>query len=149
MISDVIKSTFNVKGRVSKVHWFIDVSNTILPRYSLIQQQVPPPEAIEVLRWLSNREDMVITIWTLLNGKSYHRLKHNFKYKYGIHFDNYNGGRDSYQFSSKPFFDVLIDDKAGFDINNDWKVIKDTLIELGEWDKIPPKKLKNNLTYEL
>ena len=134
MISDVIKSTFKVNGRVSKVHWFIDVSNTILPRYSLTKDQSPPKEAIEVLRWLSNRDDMVITIWTLLNGKSYHRLKNNFKYKYGINFDNYNGGRDSYHCSSKPIFDILLDDRAGFDIDSDWKVIKDTLIELGEWN---------------
>jgi hypothetical protein len=42
---------------------------------------------------------------------------------------------DLCDFTNKLYFDILLEDKAGFDGMHDWQKIKDTLIELGEWEK--------------
>jgi hypothetical protein len=38
-------------------------------------------------------------------------------------------------FRDKFYFDVMLEDKAGFNGDSDWTGIKGTLMELGEWDK--------------
>jgi len=38
-------------------------------------------------------------------------------------------------FDKKPYFNILLDDRAGFEPETDWQAIKDELIAIGEWDK--------------
>jgi hypothetical protein len=57
---------------------------------------------------------------------------------HGIHVDHYNCNPDEKNtpyadFSLKPYFNILIDDKAGFDPNTDWDGIRKTLIRIGLW----------------
>jgi hypothetical protein len=141
MISDAIKSAFKkCKERGwDKMYWMIDVHDTILKgEYSSNQSYNPPPDAIEVLKWLSDRDDMVIIIWTSSYAKDYDRLKDWFWNTHGIYFDYHNenpecGNTEYAEFTTKPYFNILVEDRAGFCYIRDWKVIKDTLIELGEW----------------
>ena len=140
MISDAIKSAFKKRKerKWDKMYWCIDVHDTILKgEYSSNQTYNPSPDAIEILEWLTKREDMVIIIWTSSYGPDYDNLHSWFLDNTNIKFNYFNhnpecGDTDYAQFNEKFYFKILLDDKAGF-VESDWKVIKETLIELGEW----------------
>ena len=59
---------------------------------------------------------------------------------YGIEFDYINENPECKDtalcsFAQKFFFDILLEDKAGFVGETDWIEIQDALIRMGEWDK--------------
>jgi hypothetical protein len=140
MIRDAIISAFRKKKERNwtKMYWAIDVHDTIFQgEYASNQKYDPSPEAIEVLKWLSDRNDMMIIIWTSSYSADYDRLRKWFSETHGVNFDFLNEnpecGNTLYaKFDKKFYFNVLLDDKSGF-CEADWKAIKETLIEIGEW----------------
>ena len=60
-------------------------------------------------------------------------------YKYcGINFTYINDnpeyiGNDYADFSKKFYYNILLDDKAGFEGETDWLLVKNELIRVGEW----------------
>jgi len=141
MISRAIKSAFEKKKARGwkKMYISIDVHDTIFSgKYSSDQSYDPSDDAISVLKWMSNRDDVVIIIWTSSYAKDYQKLKNWFWDTHQIKFDYHNENPECEnseyaEFTSKFYTNLIIDDKAGFDITVDWKEIKDTLIEIGEW----------------
>ena len=77
----------------------------------------------EVLKLLSNREDICLILWScsvLENNKKYQ----DFFKKDGIIFDYINENpipaTEYADFKTKLYFSVILDDKAGFDPEEDW-----------------------------
>jgi hypothetical protein len=113
-----------------KTYWAFDIHGTILkPNYKRDEiSREFYPHAIEVLQLLGKRTDIVKILYTC----SYpHEIEQYLEYfaKHGIHFDHINknpevadGGYGYY--NDKFYFNVLMDDKAGFDGETDWIEIK-------------------------
>lgn len=43
------------------------------------------------------------------------------------------GNTDYADFTTKPYFNILLDDKAGMEMNSDWSLVKSELQRIGEW----------------
>lgn len=136
-----IKKAFQLKKERGwdTLYVAIDVHETILEgKYESNQSYNPSKECIEVLQWMSNRPDIRIIIWTSSYAKDYKRLKEWFFENYNITFDYHNenpecGNTEYAEFTTKFYFNLLIDDKAGWDMNVDWTNLKLELINIGEW----------------
>jgi hypothetical protein len=113
-----------------KTYWAFDIHGTILkPNYKRDEiSREFYPHAIEVMQLLSKRTDIVKILYTC----SYpHEIEEYLEYfaEHDIHFDHINrnpeitdGGYGYYK--DKFYFNVLMDDKAGFDGETDWIEIK-------------------------
>lgn len=121
------------------LYWMMDIHDTILKgKYSNDQDLTPSEEAIEVLQWISDREDQKIIIWTSSYAEHFGKLRQCFADKYSIILDYHNenpecGNTEYADFTNKPYFNIGLDDKFGFCSETDWKLIKDELIRIGEW----------------
>lgn len=120
----------------------IDVHGVIIPNsYQLHvnRQEFISPNCEEVLQWFSTRKDIKIILWTSSFSIETAHLIEWLAVK-GINIDYVNRNPECVNtkyadFTHKPYFNILIDDKAGFEPETDWRAIKTTLIEIGEWDK--------------
>lgn len=131
MITRAIKNCLTLakeKGW-SKTYWAFDIHGTILKptfKQGVISTEFYP-YAKEAMQLLSRREDIVKILYTC----SYpHEINAYLKYfrVHDIFFDSVNknpdvadGGYGYYQ--DKFYFNVLMDDKAGFDGETDWAEI--------------------------
>jgi len=94
---------------------------------------------IEVLRWFSSRKDIRIILWTSSYTKEITKII-EWLDKYNIEIDYVNFNPECINtayadFRDKPYFNILIDDKSGFEPDKDWGELKMQLIGLGEWDR--------------
>lgn len=117
-----------------KTYWAIDIHGTLLkPNFKKNEISLEfYPYAVEVMQILARRKDIVKIMYTC----SYpHEIKQYVEHfaQHGIYFDYINsnpeivdGGYGYYK--DKFYFNVLMDDKAGFDGEKDWKKIM-TLLE--------------------
>lgn len=76
------------------------------------------PSAVEALRELSGFPEVYLVLWTCCYEADYARYLERFEAE-GVHFRGVNstpvGNTKTGCFDKKPYFSVLIDDKAGFD----------------------------------
>ena len=101
------------------------------------------PDAIEVIKWFNNRSDFQVILWT----SSYEFEITAFlieAHKKGIKFDFVNSNpleQNSKKgcFTRKFYFNILLEDRAGFVGETDWTLIKNELIRLGEWNRLSTK----------
>jgi hypothetical protein len=147
MISDAVRNSFMKKLKRGwnpwhRMYWAIDLHDAIIPgTYTLNNEgKYPFPYAVEVLQWLTNRKDMAIILFTSGHFDPTLNIMKWLSKEHGISFDFVNENpecpdNDLCCFEGKFYMDVLLDDKAGFIGETDWLVIKNTLIEIGEWDK--------------
>lgn len=123
------------------LYWLIDLHDTVFPgKYASDQDYEVYAGALEVLKWISDREDQKIVIWTSSYAAHYHEVKEFFEKEHIITLDYHNdnpecGNTDYADFTTKPYFNILLDDKAGFVGDTDWFLIKQELTRIGEWDK--------------
>ena len=117
----------------NKTYWAFDIHGTILkPNYQ--RNEISKefyPFAQEVMRLLGKRDDIVKILYTCSYPNEIEQYIDYFA-AHGIHFDYINtnpevanGGYGYYQ--DKFYFNVLMDDKAGFDGEQDWKSILEIL----------------------
>ena len=153
MITKAIKTAFNNKKNRNwdKLYWCIDLHDTIITgTYNKNNNGSKiAPNAIEVLSYLTGQEDHVLILWTSSYigpvGEILKRLKQN-----GVEFNYVNENpecpnTDICDFTSKFYFNILIDDKSGFDLNTDWGLIKKELIDIKVQNKeISTKKLDDS-----
>lgn len=146
-IEKAIERAFEKKLRTGwnkwpKMFWAIDLHDVMIPgTYTRNNDgRMLYPNALEVLQWLTNRKDMAIILFTSSHIDAINDIIAWFEPQ-GIKFDFVNENplctnHHLCDFSKKFYFDLMLEDKAGFDGMEDWLVIKQTLMRLGEWDKI-------------
>ena len=139
-----IKNVFTVlkpKRGWKTIYWMVDVHGVIIPGSWARSNdlQFVTWDCLGPLMWISGREDQRLILWT---SSYYEELKKlgDWLFTFGIKVDyvNKNPEEENTQyanFSFKPYFNILIDDKAGFVPETDWKLVKQTLIDIGEWNK--------------
>lgn len=124
-----------------EIYFCIDLHGTIIPSGKDSDDKMDKLEfyegAKEVLQWLTHRTDIKLILWT---STPIERLAHVWDWllKNDISFDFFNQNPDALDtprsdFSRKFYFNVLLDDRAGFSPELDWHRIKQTLIDIGEW----------------
>lgn len=138
-----IRKTFEMKKVKGwpEVYFCIDLHGTIIPSgkdtNDTTDEKALYPYAQEVLQYLSSRKDIILVLWTSTPQPRINQAWGWFD-KMGIHFSYVNENPHASNtprscFDQKFYFNVLIDDRAGFEPETDWKAIKDELIEIGEW----------------
>jgi len=111
-----------------KLYWCIDLHNTIVPssKDGIYTVKDVYPFAIDALRVLSDRDDMCIILFTSTADTNLSSILNVFKAE-RIKIDYINENPECLSnghsdFSSKFYYDILIDDKAGFYVQ-DWLAI--------------------------
>ena len=94
--------------------------------------------AIEVLRWFSDRSDIKLILWTSSHQEEIQDLFTTL-WGHGIEIDFVNKNpleKNSKLacFDKKFYFNIILDDKAGFEPEIDWITIKSELQRIGEWN---------------
>ena len=119
----------------------VDVHGTIIPGSWHIKNNFEfiSKDCKEVLQWMSIRKDFRIIIWTSSKDDEIIDII-QWLAAQGILIDYHNGNPEVRNgelacYDHKPYFNILIDDKAGFEPEKDWAEIKNELIDLGEWYK--------------
>jgi hypothetical protein len=120
-------------------YWAFDLHSTIIkPNYEA--GNIPTeiyPFALECLKAISDSKEVKMIMYTCSHPHEQKEYLELFE-KNNINFDFVNknpevkteeGGYGYY--SDKPYFNVLFEDKAGFDGNTDWVLVKELLIEMG------------------
>ena len=138
MIIKAIKNAMKVAERKkwTKTYWAVDIHGTmIVPNFET--NNIPKefyPHALEVLQELTKRKDVVLILYTCSHP---HELEQYNKYfhSHSIHFDHVNENpevetADYGCFDSKIYFNILFEDKAGFDPETDWLRVKEILKEI-------------------
>lgn len=122
-----------------KLYWFIDLHGTIIEgKYNKFNVGANfYPNATKVLANLSKRDDIVLVLWTSSHKESIDRLLPVFDF-YGIKFKYINENPECENtelcdFSKKPYFNVVIDDKGFFNAKIGWLIIEQELRRIGEW----------------
>lgn len=122
-----------------KLFIFVDLHETIItPTYNRFNVGAEfYPYATMVLRRWTRRDDICLVLWTSSHADAIEAIRPTLA-EHGIKFDYVNRNPEQVSnnmcdFSGKPYFDIVIDDKGFFDAKTDWKKIHDTLVEIGEW----------------
>ena len=114
-------------------YWAFDIHETILkPNWKV---EVLPTEfysyAKETLKLVSDRKDIKMILYTCSRPEEIEKYLTLFEAN-GIHFDFVNKNPDVVNegfgfYDDKPYFNVLFEDKAGFNAKQDWKPVYDLL----------------------
>lgn len=127
------------KRQWNKVYWFVDIHETILkPNWDA--DNVPHewyPHAKEVLQIISKRKDICLILYTCsYENEIMDYLKFFMDNDIHFHYVNRNPEAENTRygrFEEKPYMNVLLDDKAGFEAEvdeqdiNDWYRIEEIL----------------------
>jgi hypothetical protein len=123
----------------NKLYVCIDVHDVIIEgKYNLMNEGADYcPNALAVLRNLSKRWDIVLILWTSSHLEPTARLLKKlddegavFKY---VNENPECPNTELCDFRRKFYFNVLLDDKAGFDPKTDWFLVEQELRRIGEW----------------
>ena len=139
MIIRTIKNSLQTAAAKNweKTYWAFDIHGTILhPTYQTgVVSSEFYPDAVEVLQIISRREDIVRILYTCSFPHEILTYLEYFK-KHGIRFDHVNenpaictGAYGHYE--RKFYFNILFEDKAGFDPMKDWTAVLGFLRKLG------------------
>jgi len=118
--------------------WFFDLHETVIvPNYST-EGEIPTEfyyGAEEVLKLISNIKDIKMVMYTCSHPEEIEKYKKFFSER-GIHFDYVNENpevvtdKNGYGcYDQKPYMNVLFEDKAGFDSETEWPLVKQALID--------------------
>lgn len=125
-----IENVFNGlnNGSFKCIYIMVDVHNTILkPTFDKKETFEYFPYAKETLQLLSEKENIKLIMWTSSYDEKIQMYLKHFE-ENGIIFnfvnENKEYGNVSFAcFDTKFYYDIGIDDKFGFDAENDWKEI--------------------------
>lgn len=138
-----IRKAFELKKERGwdRIYFCIDLHGTIIPSGKTvddIQEDLTfYPYAEEVLTNLTNNKGIVLILWSSIpSGRVFN--VNGWLNRHEIYFDYFNSNPEvtntiRSEFDQKFYFNVCIDDRAGFEPETDWKAIKDELIAIGEW----------------
>lgn len=121
-----------------RIYVVVDIHETILkPNYGGLSTEFYD-YAVDVLRLLSDREDVKLIIWTCSKAEDIEVYQKLFKSE-NIHFDYVNdnpevkGKLNWGDYDAKMYTNVLLDDKAGFSADHDWLPILGFLSKLEDF----------------
>lgn len=136
-----VKKVFadKIKRKWSKIYIAIDLHDTIIEgKYNLNNDGANFfPNSIEVLRNLSNRSDICLILWTsshidpirdVLTIMETHGVKFNY-----VNENPECPNTELCDFGGKFYFNLVLDDKAGWDGSTDWYLFEETLRDVGVW----------------
>jgi len=139
-----IQQTFEMKKERGwdTLYISIDLHGTIIPSGKTVNDIEDStefyPHAQEVLQKLSQRKDIVLILWSSIPRE---RVVKVLKWlsDNGVNFKYFNENPEAKSnsrscFVGKFYFNILLDDRAGFEPETDWVAIKNELIRLGEWN---------------
>ena len=116
------------KNGYKTIYIMVDVHNTILrSRYDKVEIFECFNMAKETLQLLSQQNDIKLILWTSSYPDKAQMYVDFFKTN-GIIFDFINENPEYRNleyacFDSKPYYDIGIDDKFGFDAETDWEIL--------------------------
>jgi len=117
----------------------VDVHGTIIPSGEHEKFSFICDTAKEVLQWMSKRKEFRLILWTSSYTPEYNRVVNWLETNgIAIHYVNSNPeAKDTERacFARKPYYNIVLDDRAGFEPQSDWAAIKTLLQRLGELDK--------------
>ena len=135
MIIKAIKRAYSLKSeKYSYVYWSIDLHGVCFTsNYKTDEYQWINDTCHEALRLISSDPCSRIILWSSCFPREFPNIIKFFE-SYGIRVDYFNENplmkNTEYGcFDKKFYFSVLIDDKAGFDPETDWQVVKDYMTE--------------------
>lgn len=131
MITRAIKKAFAhaEEKNWDKTFWAFDIHETIIkPNWS--EESIPTefyPLAKEALQLISKRKDVSRILFTCSHPAEIEQYL-NFFRENNIHFDHVNENPEVVTkkygcYEKKPYFNVLFEDKAGFDPYEDWEEV--------------------------
>lgn len=135
MIVKAIRKAFDIARfkQWDKTYWAIDIHDTMIkPNWSVTS--IPTefyPLAKEVMQEISQRKDIVRILYTCSHPYEITKYLEYFK-SHDIFFDYINENPEVINekygwYDKKPYFNVLLEDKAGFDPATDWEIIREEL----------------------
>lgn len=136
-----IKKTFDdyYKFGWNKIYILVDVHGTIVPHSSHKTNSLTFVNDVckEVLQNLSSRNDVCLILWSSTHINELEKIIEWLgKNSININYANFNPeclNTEYGDYTKKPYYNILIDDRAGFDPDFDWINIKNTLKEINEW----------------
>ena len=137
MITKAMQKAFDLAKERSweKTYWAFDIHETIIiPNYKY--GDIPKefyPFAKEVMQTISNREDICLIMYTCSHPNEIKEYLKLFE-ENGIKFEYINRNPEVQSegygyYEDKLYFNVLFEDKTGFDANIDWINVKNKLAE--------------------
>ena len=135
MITKAITKAFAVANKRGwdRIYWAIDLHDTVLKStYTVESAKEFYPGAVDTLQLLTARKDIVLIMYTSSHVADIVEYVKLFKAN-DIRFDYVNENpqvpnTEYADFRTKMYFNVLVDDKAGFDADTDWKDIAVTVL---------------------
>jgi len=138
VIAQAIRKQFKiaVARKWDRTYWAVDLHETLIrPNYR--DDELPVdyyPHALEAMRMLSERPDVVLIMYTCSWPKEVEAYLQKFGAD-GIKFDYVNENPEVASegygcYDRKIYFNLLLDDKAGFDAETHWLDITRTLQDL-------------------
>jgi hypothetical protein len=118
-----------------KAYWAIDIHGTMLKSdYKKDSDKEFYPMAKETLQMLSNRPDVCLILYTCSYPDEIKAYIEFFK-GHDIHFHYANENPEAANnkhgyFQAKPYFNILLEDKAGFSGDEDWLSINETISKI-------------------
>lgn len=129
MLIDALRKEWlkKVKRGWAKVYVVVDLHDTLVAsNYEGLATRYYP-EGIRCLQALSQRDDICLILWTSSYGADVEHYRNELSDQ-GIEFDFFNENPDEKNtftgdFSRKFYFNILLDDKAGFVPGTDWDIV--------------------------
>ncbi len=122
-----------------KLYICVDMHETVVtPTYTRLNEgAVLYPGAAEVLQRWTQQPHICLIMWSPLYDDARASLEaimaaNDIKFDY-FNSNPENPSGDLCCFDKKWYFDIVLEDKGGFEADVDWFRIKETLIEIGEW----------------
>jgi hypothetical protein len=154
-----IRRTFELKPirGWKTIYWLVDVHGVIIPgswhkknTFKMISE-----DCVEVLNWITKRKDQRLVLWTSSRPQEIEEIVLWLWSKYGIQVDDVNSnleckGASYADFSFKPYFNILIDDKSGMEPEIDWLLVGKTLEDVTgdsiiKWNETKQKRLQDGV----
>lgn len=130
MIIDAIKRAYKQleEKNWDKIYWAIDMHGTCLKSsYKTNQNEWINEDVIKTLQLISSLPESMIILWSSVYPAEQSRIIHLFRDN-NISIEAFNENpfeknTNTGDFREKFYFNILLDDKAGFDPEIDWKLI--------------------------
>lgn len=139
MIENAVRRAYQVmkERNWDSIYWAIDLHSTcIKSNYVNGEYEWINKDAKKCLQYISSLEESKIILWSSIYSKEILSVWDWFENQniYVEDFNNnpYVNNTKTGCFNKKFYFSILLDDKAGFEPDTDWKVILETLKSIKE-----------------